>query len=209
MNQAGQDALAAEEMVGWAACGDEAAWQQVVCAYRNRLRRMVALRLDPRLAGRIDPSDLVQETFIDATGLLSDYLRAPPLPFYLWLGQLAGTRLAKAHRHHLGTFCRDVRREVGLPEVSSVALAYQLVGREVSTSEAAQKAELRSRLEELLDQLDLLDREILALRHFEQLSNGEAAHVLDLTEAAASKRYIRALERLRDRLPFGPGRKDL
>jgi RNA polymerase sigma-70 factor (ECF subfamily) len=207
MYQVGQDALATEEMIARAAAGDGSAWQQLACAYRYRLRRMIALRLDPRLCGRVDPFDLVQETFLYAIGLLPDYRRDPPLAFYLWLRQLAGTRLAKAHRRHLGSFCRDIRREVPLLEVSSAALANHLVDREIPPSEA--KAELRSRLEELLDQLGLLNREILALRHFEQLNNGEAAHVLGLTQAAAGKRYTRALERLRERLPCGLGRRDL
>jgi RNA polymerase sigma-70 factor (ECF subfamily) len=205
-----QDLSATQETVARAAAGDPAAWQDLVRDHRQRLRRMVALRLDPRLRGRVDPSDVVQEVLLDATGLLADYLRDPPLPFYLWLRQLAGTRLAKAHRHHLGTLCRDVRREVALPGeagtgVSSAALAEQLAGAEGSPSEAAIRAELRARLEELLGQLTPLDREVLALRHFEQLSNAEAAHVLGVTEATASKRYVRALERLRERLSGSPG----
>src|SRR5882724_1488564 len=109
MNQVGQDPLAAKEALDRAAAGDAAAWQELVQGYRDRLRRMVAFRLDPRLRGRVDPSDIVQETFLDATGLLAEYQVDPPLPFYLWLRQIAGTRLAKAHRHHLGTRCRDVR----------------------------------------------------------------------------------------------------
>jgi RNA polymerase sigma-70 factor (ECF subfamily) len=214
MNQAGQDPLTAKKTIAQAAAGDAAAWQDLACAYRDRLRRMVALRLDPRLRGRVDPSDLVQETFLDASNLLADYQLDPPLPFYLWLRQLAGTRLAKAHRHHLGTLRRDVRREVALPgeqfpEVSSVALAGHLVSRDGRPSEAALRAELRFRLEELLNQFDPLEREVLALRHFEQLSNGETARVLGLTEAAASKRYIRALERVRERLAQSPGEWDL
>jgi RNA polymerase sigma-70 factor, ECF subfamily len=212
MNQGPPDPLA--DTIARAAAGDTAAWQDLVCAYRERLRRMVAVRLDPRLRGRVDPSDLIQETFLDATGLLADYQSSPPLPFYLWLRQLAGTRIAKAHRHHLDTLRRDVRREVALPadsvpSVSSVALAEHLTGREGRPSEAALQAELRSRLEALLDELEPLDREVLALRHFEQLTNAEAAQVLEVTEAAASKRYIRALERLRERLAFRPNGCDL
>jgi RNA polymerase sigma-70 factor (ECF subfamily) len=209
MSQAGRDPPDAREIVGRAAAGDQAAWQNLVRTYRERLRRMVALRLDPRLQGRVDPSDIVQETFLDAAGRLADYQSEPPLPFYLWLRQLAGTRLAKAHRHHLGTLSRDVRREVALPGVSSAALADHLAGREGRPSDAAARLELRARLEALLDRLDPLDREVLALRHFEQLSNAEAAHVLGLTEAAASKRYVRALERLRERLGDGAGGLDL
>jgi RNA polymerase sigma-70 factor (ECF subfamily) len=214
MSQADRNLPDATETIGRAVAGDPAAWQDLVRTYQERLRRMVALRLDPRLRGRVDPSDIVQETFLDATGRLAAYQCDPPLPFYLWLRQLAGTRLAKAHRHHLGTLCRDVRREVALPGeaasgVSSAALAEYLAGREGRPSEAAVQVELRARLEELLDRLDPLDREILALRHFEQLSNSEVAHVLGLTEAAASKRYVRALDRLRERLEGHPGRLGL
>jgi RNA polymerase sigma-70 factor (ECF subfamily) len=214
MSQAERDLSDATETVGRAVAGDPAAWQDLVRTYRERLRRMVALRLDPRLRGRIDPSDIVQETFLDATGRLADYQCNPPLPFYLWLRQLAGTRLAKAHRHHLDTLSRDVRREVAFLDrpcsgVSSAVLAEYLAGREGRPSEATVQAELRARLEELLDRLDPLDREVLALRHFEQLSNAEAARVLGLTEPAASKRYVRALERLRERLEGYPGRLGL
>lgn len=209
MTEAGQDHLTAQATIARAAAGDASAWQELVCSYRERLRRMIGLRLDPRLRGRVDPSDLVQETFLDATGQLPTYHKDPPLPFYLWLRQLAGTRLAKAHRHHLGTLRRDVRREVAfaadaIPGVSSVALAGRLVGREGRPSEAAQQAELRLQLEGLLDRFEPIEREILALRHFEQLTNSEAARVLNLTEAAASKRYIRALERLREHLAHVP-----
>ncbi len=210
MTRAEHDPPAARETIGRAARGDPGAWQDLVRAHRERLRRMVALRLDPRLRGRVDPSDIVQETFLDATGRLADYLRDAPLPFYLWLRQLAGTRLAKAHRHHLGAHCRDIRRECRLaaeavPGVSSATLADHLAGREGRPSEAAARAELRDRLEASLDRLDPLDREALALRHFEQLSNAEAARVLGLTVAAASKRYVRALERLRELMVGGPG----
>jgi RNA polymerase sigma-70 factor, ECF subfamily len=198
------------DAIGRAAGGDAGAWQDLVGTHHGRLRRMVALRLDPRLRGRVDPSDIVQETFLDAAGQLPDYLLDPPLPFYLWLRQLAGTRLAKAHRHHLGAHCRDIRRERRLgsdaaPGVSSATMADHLAGREGRPSEAAVRAELRDRLEATLDRLDPLDREALGLRHFEHLSNAEAAGVLGLTEAAASKRYIRALERLRELLAGVPG----
>ena len=114
-----------------AAAGDPAAWRALVDRHHPRLRRMVALRLDPRLRGRVDPSDVLQEAYLDAARRLPDYLRDPPLPFFLWLRQLAGTRLAKAHRHHLGTHRRDARREFaagGVPEASSAALAAQLLG---------------------------------------------------------------------------------
>jgi RNA polymerase sigma-70 factor (ECF subfamily) len=193
-----------------AASGDEASWRELVRQHHDRLRRMVALRLDPRLRGRVDPSDVLQEVYADAARALPAYLEAPPLPFFLWLRQLAGTRLAKAHRTHLGTRGRDVRREVALgggavPEASSAALADGLLGREGRPSEAAMRDELRERLLAALAGMNPLDREVLALRHFEQLGNAEAAAALGLSVAAASKRYVRALERLRDVLKGRPG----
>ena len=196
-----------------AAGGDPAAWQGLVRQHADRLRRMLLLRLDPRIRGRVDPSDVLQEAFLDAARGLAEYVRRPPLPFYLWLRQLAGTRLAKAHRRHLGAQARDARREVGLagdrpPDVSSAVLAEGLLGREARPSEQAMRAELRARLEQALDRLGALDREVIALRHFEHLNNAEAACVLGLSVSAASKRYVRALGRLRDVLgePSGEGR---
>ncbi len=193
-----------------AAAGDAEGWRRLVEAHHPRLRRMVAIRLDPRLRGRVDPSDVLQETYLEAVRLLPGYLRQRPLPFFLWLRQLAGTRLAKAHRRHLGALRRDARREVPLapgpvPGVSSAALADHLVGPASRPSEVAVRGELRRRLADALDRMDPLDREVLTLRHFEQLTNGEAARALGLTDGAASKRYVRALERLRDLLGGSPG----
>jgi RNA polymerase sigma-70 factor (ECF subfamily) len=158
----------------------------------------------------VDPSDVLQDVYLDAARQLADYLNDPPLPFFLWLRQLAGTRLAKAHRHHLGALRRDARREVArapgpVPGASSVAIADQLLGPGGRPSEAAVRRELREQLLAALEQMDPLDREVLALRHFEQLTNGEAARALGLTVGAASKRYVRAIERLRDLLTADPG----
>lgn len=182
-----------------AAAGDAASWRDLVGRHHDRLRRMVDLRLDPRVRGRVDPSDVLQETYLDAARRLRDYLADPPLPFFLWLRQLAGTWLAKAHRAHLATLGRDVRREVALanPEASSAALADGLLGRDARPSDVALREELRGQLIAAIDRLDPLDREVLALRHFEQLTNAESARVLNLSVGAASKRYVRALERLR------------
>jgi RNA polymerase sigma-70 factor (ECF subfamily) len=193
-----------------AAAGDNQAWGDLLGEHRERLRRVVALRLDHRLQGRIDASDVVQDAFIDASRCLAEYVRNPVLPFFLWLRYLTGIRLAKLHRHHLGTQMRDAGREVSLyrglmPETSSAALAAQLLGRENRPSEIAIRAELKLQLQDAMNAMEPLDREILALRHFEQLTNAEAAQLLEITEAAASKRYIRALERLRDILVGLPG----
>jgi RNA polymerase sigma-70 factor, ECF subfamily len=193
-----------------AAQGDQAAWGALLVRSRDRLRRMVALRLDRRLQGRVDPSDIIQEAYIDASARLAEYARQPDMPFFLWLRFLTGQRLLRVHRQHLGAEMRDVAREVSLyrgalPEATSAALAAQLLGRDTRPSEAAVRAERSIRLQEALNSMDPLDREVLALRHFEQLSNAEAARVLGLQEPAAAKRYVRALKRLRLILDARPG----
>jgi RNA polymerase sigma-70 factor (ECF subfamily) len=203
------DSGATEGLLAAAGGGNTAAWGQLLNRHRDRLRRMLALRLDDRLRGRVDASDVLQETFIEASQRLPDYLARPDLPFYLWLRFLAGQRLLITHRRHLGTRQRDAGREVpldrGMPEASSAALAARLLGREGRPSEAVVREEIRLRLQDALNVMDPLDREVLALRHFEQLSNAETARVLGVREAAASKRYIRALDRLRDILTTAPG----
>jgi RNA polymerase sigma-70 factor, ECF subfamily len=171
---------------------------------------MVALRLDPRLQGRVDPSDVIQEAYLEASARLAEYLQNPTMPFFLWLRFLAGQKLVTLHRHHLGARMRDAGREVSLyrgqlPETSSAALAARLLGHDTRPSEAAIRAELKLRLQEALNSLDPLDREVLALRHFEQLSRAEVAQVLGISEAATSKRYVRALQRLKDVLSNLPG----
>src|SRR5215813_11845055 len=193
-----------------AAQGDQAAWGALLVRSRGRLRRMVALRLDRRLQGRVDPSDIIQEAYIDASARLADYARKPDMPFFLWLRFLTGQRLLRVHRQHLGAEMRDAAREVSLyhgalPEATSAALAAQLLGRDTRPSEAAIRAERRIRLQEALNSMDPIDREVLALRHFEQLSNVEAAAVLGLDKSAASKRYARALIRLKEILASMPG----
>jgi RNA polymerase sigma-70 factor (ECF subfamily) len=190
--------------------GDPGQFGDLLEQYRPRLRRMVALRLDPRLHGRIDPSDVIQETYLEASARLAEYLQKPSLPFFLWVRFLAGQKLVTLHRHHLGRQMRDVGREVSLyrgqlPETSSAALAAQLLGQDPRPSEAAIRAELKIRLQEALNAMDPLDREILALRHFEQLSLAESAQVLGLTESGACRRHLRAVKRLKVILSGLPG----
>jgi RNA polymerase sigma-70 factor (ECF subfamily) len=193
-----------------AAESDTEAWGELLARHRERLRRMVALRLDQRLQARIDASDVIQDAFVDASQQLGDYVRDPVMPFYLWLRFLTGIRLAKLHRHHLGTQMREIGREVSiyrgtLPQTSSAALAAQLLGKESRPSEVAMRAELKVRLQEALNSMDPIDREVLALRHFEQLTSAETAQVLGIKPATAGKRYLRALERLREILAALPG----
>jgi RNA polymerase sigma-70 factor (ECF subfamily) len=194
-----------ERLLAHATAGDQDAWGALLTRYRERLRCMVALRIDPRLQGRIDPSDVLQDAFVTASLRLPEYTRNPAVPFYVWLRQLTGQQLAILHRHHLGTKQRDARRELSLfgaaiPQASSAALAKQLLGRELRPSEAAMQAERALRVEEALNRMEPLDREVLALRHFEQLTTVEVAQIVGLSEAAASKRYIRALKKLKDAL---------
>ncbi len=178
--------------------------------YRPRLRRMVRLRLDRRLQGRVDPSDVLQDAFLDLARRVPEYVANPALPFFLWLRLLTGQRLLMVHRHHLGTQMRDAGQEVSLyngplPQASSASLAAQLLGRLTTPSQAAVRAEMQLRLQEALNAMDPIDREVLTLRHFEELSNGETARVLGLRKSAASNRYVRALKRLREVLAAMPG----
>jgi RNA polymerase sigma-70 factor (ECF subfamily) len=194
--------------------GEAESLGELLQAHRGRLHRMVALRLDRRLQGRIDPSDVIQEASLEAAQRLSEYVRNPAMPFFLWLRLITGQRLQILHRRHLGAQMRDAGREVAmcrgaLPEATSVALAAQLLGHDTRPSEAAVRAERKNRLLEALDSMDPLDREALALRHFEQLTTAEAAQVLGISPAAAGKRYLRALERLRDLLTQGPDRAEI
>ncbi len=179
-------------------------------AYRERLDRMIDLRLDSRLRSRLDPSDVIQDAFIDANKRLDDYLRDPKLPPFLWLRLIVGERLTNVHRHHLGTRMRDAGREVSLfhealPQASSAALASMLLGKQTSPTQAAQRAERLLRVQEALNSLEAVDREILSLRHFEQLNRAEAALALGISEEAGAKRYIRALKRIRDVMSRMPG----
>jgi RNA polymerase sigma-70 factor (ECF subfamily) len=199
-----------EDLLRRAAAGDEAALGAPWERHRARLRQMVRLRLDRRLQGHIDPSDVRQDAYLDLAARLPDYARERPMPTYLWLRLVTGLRLAEVHRQHLGAALRDAGRVVALdcgasPRAISASLAARLLGRLTTASQAAVRAERQLRLQEVLNGLDELDREILALRHFEQLTNGEAAQVLGLSKQAANNRYIRALGRLRDLLGRVPG----
>ncbi|HUE69933.1 MAG TPA: sigma-70 family RNA polymerase sigma factor [Pirellulaceae bacterium] len=186
------------------AAGDQAALAGVFQQYRSRLRRMVQLRLDRRLQGRVDPSDVLQEAFLDISRRAVEYAQRADMPFFLWLRMMTGQKLLEVHRRHLGTQSRDAGREISLcqsyPEVNSHLLASQLLGHFTSASHAAMRAEQQVRLEEILNNMEPIDREILTLRHFEELSNSEVAQVLEISKSAASNRYIRALMRLKDHL---------
>ncbi|MFO0869121.1 MAG: sigma-70 family RNA polymerase sigma factor [Pirellulales bacterium] len=189
------------ELVGRAGAGDVRALAEVLERNRQRLKRMVRIRLDTRLRGRLDPSDVIQEAYLDAARRLPEYVREPAVPFFLWLRKLTAQRLIDVHRQHLGAKMRDAGLEVSLhygayPQASSLSLAAQLLERYSSPSQAAMRAELQVRVQEALNTMDPIDREVLVLRHFEMLTNEEVAQVLGVKKTAASNRYIRALKRL-------------
>ena len=190
--------------------GDRQALTDLFQRHRDRLRRMVELRMDARLQGRVDASDVLQDAFLDAATSLDTYLRGTELPPFLWLRCVVSQRLSRYHRRHLGTKMRDADHEVSLyrnplPQASSAALASMLLGRLTSPSDAAIRAEQVLRVQEALNALDPLDREVIALRQFEELSRAETAQVLGITEEAGAKRYIRALKRLKTILATMPG----
>jgi RNA polymerase sigma-70 factor (ECF subfamily) len=198
-----------DDLICLAASGDEGALAALWDRHRARLKQMVRLRLDRRLQSRVDPSDVLQEAYLDLVDRLADYARNLPMPTYLWLRLVTGQRLMQIHRRHLGTAARDAGREVSLyagalPQASSASLAAQLLGDFTTASQVAARAERQLMLQQALNGMDQVDREIIALRHFEELTNGEAAQLLGLSKGAASKRYIRALTRLQavlERMP--------
>jgi RNA polymerase sigma-70 factor (ECF subfamily) len=204
------DADGVNDLLQRAAAGDQEALRALLDRYRDRLKRMVHLRLSRRLQGRVDDSDVIQESLIDIARNLPEYVKEPKLPFFLWLRHMTGLKLAEVHRRHLGTQLRDADREVslhrgGLPEADSVSLAAQLLGHLTTPSQAAIKAETRLHVQEALNSMDPIDREVLALKHFEQLSTSEIAEVLGMSKAGAGSRYLRAIKRLRELLSRIPG----
>lgn len=193
-----------------AAEGDQKGLHLLFSAYRDRLKRMVQFRLSRRLLGRVDDSDVVQEACLDAARRLGEYAREPALPFFLWLRHLTALKLVEVHRRHLGTQLRDADREVTLhrghlPLADSASLAAQLLGTLTSPSRAAARVETRLVVQEALNAMGPIDREVLALKHFEQLSTAEIGQVLGLSRAGAGSRYLRAIKRLRAILKEIPG----
>jgi RNA polymerase sigma-70 factor (ECF subfamily) len=192
-------------LVEKAAAGDELAREQLLEQYRQRLKRMVAIRLDRRFAARLDPSDVVQEALTEAAHRLDDYLRDRPMPYYPWLRRLVCDRLDKARRRHTAGR-RNVRREEPrLPEESALELANRLAASNSGPSRATLRHERQQQVRAALDRLPPADREVLALRFLERLTTAEAARVLEITPGAVRVRVMRALERLRERFGDSSG----
>ena len=202
-----------DELIERAKTGDAAALAELFGMHRQRLRRMIDLRLDRRLQGRVDASDVLQEAFIDLAKKMSAYAKRDNLPFYLWLRLIVGERLLILHRQHLDAAKRDVRHEVTIhrntfPQAASQSIAAALLGRCSSISAKAIRAEMQVKLQEVINSLDEIDREVIVLRNFEEMSNAETALALGLSPNGASNRYIRALKRLRVALKAVPGFQD-
>ena len=179
--------------------GDSVAWRQLLALHEPRLRNMIQARMDPRLRRRLDVVDVLQEVYVAAAQSLEQYHRQPDVPLYLWLRGVARHKMLALHRDHLGAQMRDPRREMvagGHLQASSINLAEMLAASDTRPSGKVQRDERKQKLIEALEQLEPTDREVLALRHFEQLSNAQTAEVLGIDISAASKRYRRALQRL-------------
>jgi len=189
-----------EHLLERVAAGDRAARDQLLQRHRRRLRRMVAVRFDPRLAARVDPSDVVQETLAEAAANLARYLQERPLPFYPWLRQIAQRRLIELYRRHVQARRRSVTREAGptgLPDHSALALVDRLFARTSSPSAGLRRQERRDQVRAALAALPEQDREVLVLRILEALPTRETAAVLGISEVAVRSRQVRALDRLR------------
>ena len=196
------DSQRVQHLLDRARTGDNAALDDLLGLCRDPLKRAVDLRLDRQLARREDASDIVQKVLFDAHRRIQDYLRDPKMPFHLWLRHMAQDRIIDTHRRHRGAARRSLDREQAtgpsLDEASSIQLVAQLVDQELTPASAAIQQELQDKLHQVLMDLDETDREIILMRYYEQLSNQEIAAALDLTEAAASMRHLRALRRLKE-----------
>jgi RNA polymerase sigma-70 factor (ECF subfamily) len=197
MDEPSLDSAETQRLLEQVRAGKPRALDRLLERHRPYVRRVIDLRLDPRLRARVDPSDVVQEAQVEAVWRLDAYLERPPMPFRLWLRQIAYDRLLMLRRHHLGAARRTVARDAALPDRSSLLLAQQLLNGGPSPSEQLTRRELARRVRDALTRLGEADREVLLLRNFEGLSNQETAQVLNVTPATASQRYGRALLRLR------------
>ena len=191
-----------QELIDVAKTGDASAAGRLLNRHRDALHRMVAMRLDRKIQQRLDASDIVQEVMIEANRRLQTYLSDPVMPFHLWLRQMAKDRIIDAHRRHRASHKRSVDREQGMVAAaaldrSTIEFVAQLCDPELTPAAAATMQELQRRFKEAIQNLDENDREIILMRHFEQLSNQDVAEALGLTEPAASMRYLRAMRRLR------------
>lgn len=201
-----------QELLAGAHGGDAAAVNRLLDRHRDALRRMIQLRLDQRIQRRIDVSDVVQDVLVEANRRLQEYLAKPVMPYHLWLRQIAQDRIIDAHRRHRASAKRSVDRErpLAVPAAndhSTMELAAQLAGSELTPAAAATQKELARVVSEAIAQLPEQDCEIIIMRHYEQLSNQEIAQALGLTEPAASMRYLRAIRKLKEQMLEPPSER--
>jgi RNA polymerase sigma-70 factor, ECF subfamily len=199
-----------DDLLERAGRGDDQACAELLARHRDRLRRLIAVRLNRRLAARLDASDLVQDVLAEAHRQLAAYLKERPLPFYAWLRQIAWQRLIDTHRRHLQAQRRSVHREAptALPDESMAALADLLVSSRSTPSKQLIREEVRARVRQALLELNERDREVLVMRYLEQLAMGEIAAVLGISEGAVKVRHLRALQRLQSVLQAAPDHSD-
>ena len=199
-----------ELLIRRATDGDEQALSELFGQHHDRLLKTIRLRMDRQIQVRVDPAVVVHDAYLAVRAKFPQYVADPRLPFYLWLRLEVGQKLVDVHRFHLGTKMRDAGQEVSLhhgalPQVTSLSLAEHLLGKLTTASHAAMRAELKIRVQEALNSMDAQDREVLILRHFEELSNAETAQVLGIKPSAAVNRYVRALRRLKEVFQGMPG----
>jgi RNA polymerase sigma-70 factor (ECF subfamily) len=195
--------LVTQNLIDRAGQGDDGARRQLLERYRDNIRRMIATRLDRRLAQRVDASDIVQETLADAAGKLDGYFRERPLPFFGWLRQIASEHIRHAYRRHMFAQRRSVMRESAPPEIndeSAIQLGRMLTSHDTSPSNRLVREEQTEQVLAALAELPATDREVLVMRYLEQVETADIADALAITEGAVRLRLLRALERIRHRL---------
>lgn len=207
------DASRTDKLLSAARAGDSDAVNKLFEEHRESVRRMIELRLDPAIVARVDASDIVQDTLVEASRRLDDYLRSSDMPFHLWIRQIAKDRMIDAHRRHRAAGRRSVERErpldrPGFSSASSIQLLNQLQSEGLTPATQAIRQEMEAQFSAALEELEEVDREILLMRHFEQLSNQESARALKLSDPAASMRYLRALRRLRAKIGVDDSQAD-
>jgi RNA polymerase sigma-70 factor (ECF subfamily) len=205
VGMSGKNSDPTQNLLEQAQGGDCAARSALLARHRATLRRMVELRLDRKVRRRVDASDVVQEALVDANRRLDEYLNNPTMPFLLWLRNITRDRIIDAHRRHRVSAKRSVDREqplvsVGGMDESTVDLAGEIADEHLTPAAAATMSELHVRFESAINRLGEQDQEIILMRHFEHMTNQEIAEMLQLTEPAASMRYLRAMKRLRELL---------
>jgi RNA polymerase sigma-70 factor, ECF subfamily len=193
-----EDSSQTSRLLDAAAQGDRRAVEQLIEVHRNYLRKIIDLRMDDALRVRVDPSDVVQETQLVACQRINDFLKRRPTSFRIWLRRKALEQLVDLRRRHILAEKRSVRREYTLSNRSSMAIARSLMYR--PPSEQTHRQEAGRQVREAIASMSVIDREVLLLRHVEELSNAESAEVMKVDPATASQRYGRALRRLRDAL---------